>query len=413
MNAISQPAPMMPNATALLRRLDPPPALIRRDAAPRRTRIWEFATNLHCSIIGTCLSAVELRSTLRKCGVSVNGVSDHDLHKVGVTFAGRQADTARQLHKALDLRHKLAVSQFGRANSEDALRAMWCDAVRSGDIPGAYWATLTHPHASQAIVREAFGEVHMLSHLVGSANRADIKRLCILEAEKAELLDKVNRQQAALHEAVVQRDTQIAGLRQALADRLVAAAPANPDIETLQDLITDRERRLATEIRHRVALEQRLAAVLAERDNERAARTTAETANADLRQELQAAETALAAAPTDDGGNPDLQGTTLLYVGARPNQIAHLRGSVEAWGGELLHHDGGIEHHPTLLAGLVSRCDIAAFPVDCVSHDAVNILKTQCRRAAKRYLPLRSASVTSLLAGLRAAAVPAPDRTVD
>jgi len=30
-------------------------------AAAGRRKIWEFATNLHCSIIGTCLSTAELR----------------------------------------------------------------------------------------------------------------------------------------------------------------------------------------------------------------------------------------------------------------------------------------------------------------------------------------------------------------
>ena len=64
---------------------------------------------------------------------------------------------------------------------------MWSEAVRRGEIPGAYWAILTHPVTTQAIIREAFGEVHMLSHLVGSANRADLRRLCQLEAEKADL----------------------------------------------------------------------------------------------------------------------------------------------------------------------------------------------------------------------------------
>jgi hypothetical protein len=46
-----------------------PPALIKREAAPRRTKIWEFGANLHCSIIGTCLSTAELRQILRKAGV--------------------------------------------------------------------------------------------------------------------------------------------------------------------------------------------------------------------------------------------------------------------------------------------------------------------------------------------------------
>ena len=61
------------------------------DAQVRRTRIWEFGTNLHCSIIGTCLSTAELRHVLEK--VKVNGAataSDHDLHCLGVMLASRR-----------------------------------------------------------------------------------------------------------------------------------------------------------------------------------------------------------------------------------------------------------------------------------------------------------------------------------
>ena len=134
---------------------------------------------------------------------------------------------------------------------------MWQAAVRRGDIPGAYWATLTHPLTNQAIVREAFGEVHMLSHLVGSANRADIRRLCVLEADKAALEAKVERQQQALHEAVVSRDTQIRELRQALGSGSTKLCRTTA---ALRDLVGDRERRLAAEGRRRAALQDRLAA---------------------------------------------------------------------------------------------------------------------------------------------------------
>src|ERR1700733_8682337 len=148
-----------------------PPRLVARDAPPlptappRRTKIWEFNSNLHCSIIGTCLSTGELRQTLKKLGVASQDCSDHELHGIAVSLAGRQDNAARQLNKALDHRHKLAVSQFAKATSEDELRTLWVQAVRRGEIPGAYWATLTHPATTQALVREAFGEVHMLSHL--------------------------------------------------------------------------------------------------------------------------------------------------------------------------------------------------------------------------------------------------------
>jgi hypothetical protein len=42
------------------------------------------------------------------------------------------------------------------------------------------------------------------------------------------------------------------------------------------------------------------------------------------------------------------------------------------------------------------------FPVDCISHDAANTVKSLCRQGDKRFIPLRSASVTSLLAALQA-----------
>jgi hypothetical protein len=65
----------------------------------------------------------------------------------------------------------------------------------------------------------------MLSHLVGSANRADIRRLCQLETDKAALQAKLDRQQIALHEGVVTRDRQIDDLRKALMQRLVTESP--------------------------------------------------------------------------------------------------------------------------------------------------------------------------------------------
>jgi hypothetical protein len=106
-----------------------------------------------------------------------------------------------------------------------------------------------------------------------------------------------------------------------------------------------------------------------------------------------------------------VDGLSLLYVGGRPNQVAHLRALSERRGAELLHHDGGIEHHPDLLAGLTSRADIVLFPVDCVSHDAALMVKRLCRQAGKRFIPLRSASTTSFLAALRPLGLAEPAST--
>jgi hypothetical protein len=398
----------MPRTPAFTRSVDIgaiPPALVKREAAPRRAKIWDFSTNLHCSIIGTCLTTGELRQVLRKFGLAGPHCSDHDLHHTAVTLAARHDGPARQLHKALDRRHKLAVSQFDKATTEAALRSMWREAVQRGDIPGAYWATLTHPLTNQTIIREAFGEVHMLSHLVGSANRADIRRLCLLEADKAALEAKIERQQQALHEAVVNREAQIRDLRQALTQRIINEALPE-DNAALRDLIGDLERRLAVESRRRIATEVRLAASQTDAVRERSDRIKAERERDALRREVDAIEASLVFVDPDE---PDLPQQTVrlgdivvLYVGGRPNQIGPMRTTAERLGATLLHHDGGIENHPKLLAGLVSRSDMVVFPVDCVSHDAAKAVKALCLQAGKPFVPLRSASVTSLLAALQA-----------
>jgi hypothetical protein len=403
----------------------PPVLVTREDAAPasgppKRARIWEFSTHLHCSIIGTCVSTGELRQILKKLGLAPPDSTDHELHGTAVSLAGRHDIGGKLLNKALDQRHRLAVSQFARASAEDAVRLLWREAVRRGEVPGAYWATLTHGATTPALIREAFGEVHMLSHLVafgevhmlshlvGSANRADIRRLCELEADKAALEAKLERQQTAFREAVASRDAQLQDLRQALTQRIAAEPPpvagANEGA-VLRQLVADLERRLARETRHGAAAEARLAEARTGIADERSARTRAERDCDALRQELDAIEASLLADrtghPTDAQPEPRLDGLALLYVGGHPHQVARLRAVGEQMGATFLHHDGGIENHPNLLAGLTSRADLVMFPVDCISHEAATTVKLLCRQVGKRYLPLRSASVTSLLAALR------------
>jgi hypothetical protein len=393
-----------------------PPVLVARAAAtpvsgpPRRTKIWEFNTNLHCSIVGTCLSTGELRQVMKKLGLAPPESTDHELHGTAVTLAGRHDTAGKLLNKALDRRHQIAINQFAKADTEGGVRALWRDAVRRGDIPGAYWATLTHAAATPAIVREAFGDVHMLSHLVGAANRADIRRLCQLEADKAELEAKLERQQLALRDAIVTRDASIRQLRQALAQRIAAEPMASPvsgaeETGVLRHVVADLERRLARETRDRAAVDARLSDTHAVIARERMARTKAESERDVLRRELEAIEQSLVpgcADPTLHAGQPArLDGIVLLYVGGRANQVAHLRTVGERLGATFLHHDGGIENHPNLLPGLTSRSDLVLFPVDCISHDAARAVKQFCRQAGKRFVPLRSASVTSLLAALR------------
>jgi hypothetical protein len=390
-----------------------PPALVTRDEAaaiagpPRRTKLWEFSTNLHCSIIGTCLSTAELRQLLKKVGLAPPDSSDHDLHGAAVSLAVRHDKAAKLLHKALDERHRIAIHQFSKVHTENEVRSLWRDSVRRGEIPGAYWATLTHPATTRAIIRDAFGEVHMLSHLVGSANRADIRRLGQLEEENAELRSRLDKQQAAFREAVVTRDTTVQALRQALS-RQVASGLYTPDENSvmLRQLVADLERRLTSEARRSAVLAERLANANAAMSEERTARVNSERANCSLRRELEVIEASMPtvccdSAAATDTSRPRLDGVTLLYVGGRTHNIAQLRAMAEKFGAVFVHHDGGIEHHLNLLAGLASQAHLVVFPVDCISHHAAQLAKQLCRQTGKRFIPLRSASTTSLLAALQ------------
>jgi hypothetical protein len=87
---------------------------------------------------------------------------------------------------------------------------------KQGDIPDAYWAALMHPATTQDIVSRIFAGVHMLSHVVGTANRADIRRLRQLEADNVLLAANVERQQRQLHEGFVERDRTIRELNELL-----------------------------------------------------------------------------------------------------------------------------------------------------------------------------------------------------
>jgi hypothetical protein len=377
--------------------------------AKRRTVIWDLHHSMHCSIIGTCLSSAELRRLLIKVNaVGVEAANDHDLHMLGVMLAGRPEAGAKVLQKTLDRRHETAIKQFARAKDAAALSRMWDDALKRGDIPGAYWATLTHPSATDEIARRVFGDVHMLSHLVGAANRADIRRLTALENQNAALNEKLERQQRQLRDGFVERDATIGRLNAVLAQTIARGdgPPVSSDefARTTKETIADLERRLSHEIGRRERLEKRVEVLNSALSETEQARHHAEHRCKLLADELASVEPRLdslfATGESNADGALDLTGRIVLYVGGRANQVPQLAALVERGGGTFLHHDGGVEQSAALLPGLISRADWTLFPVDCISHDAMGTIKRVCRQTQKQFRPLRTSSLTCTLAEL-------------
>lgn len=378
----------------------------------RRSKIWELADSLHCSIIGTCLSNAELRQVLVRLNVpNAEKADEHELHVLGVTLAGRRDAGAKVLQKALDRRHALTIKLYGGAKDEAALRGLWEQSAQRGDIPGAYWALLSHPATTEAVVKKAFQHVHMLSHLVGAANRADIRRLRQLEDENAALLEKVARQQAQLREGFTARDVRIRQLSDLIAAQVKppvaqshAGAGAREEIETLRTVIADVNAKLGQETARRERLEQRVNAVSATLQATEAALKVAEAVRDAAIRDIEVIEDHVLRMLEPDGVDRDsaldLGGRTILYVGGRAHQIPQMKALVERTGACFLHHDGGLEHNAGLLPGLVSRADVSVFPIDCISHNAVAAVKRLCRQLQKPYLPLRTASLAALMSSL-------------
>jgi len=374
----------------------PPAVEPARQPPARRRSIWELGASLHCSIIGTCLSADDLRRVLRKLGQDSAEATDYALHGIAVGLCGSQSVGSKLINRALDEKHRATIRRLDAVRNADALRQAWRDAVASGEIPGAYWAALTHPCAERPLVVDLFGEVHMLSHLVGAANRADIRRLAAQEREIAALRETVARQQARLRTDIGERDDRIRALQDLLASRPAGAAGGTvPELSEYHRVATDLARRAEREARRREAAERRADAAEAQVREAQDALRRAERAEAALLRELAAAEAALApaqaaAATTGEG--------IVLYVGGRSGQTALLRQAAERLGLALLHHDA--EQGSALLPGLISRADLVVFPVDCVSHDAALGVKRLCRQHDKPFRALRSTGAASLLAEL-------------
>lgn len=384
----------------------------------RRLKLWELDHRFHCLVIGTCLSLDELRRLARKADINVGAaMSGYELHHKFVQVAGNAVFAARATHKWLDRKFAAAIQRSSACRDAGALGSLWDEATAQGEVAGAFWALITHPFSDAALQQRVYGEVHMLSHLAGHSNHAAQHALAALKRRVAEL-----------EEAQV-RTADAARARVQALERAAAALAARANcVEAREQELAAARARLATlesgEAMMRLRAEKRMLAAelgrtLARAENaEREAREWMGLAFAAGREPAappgEAAATAAqqerGAPPCDAaaaGGclGPGLCGRRVLYVGGRNRQVAHFRALVARHNGELLHHDGGLSESTARLAALVQRVDAVLCPTDCVSHDACLQVKHLCKRAAKRFVPLRSASLACFVAALREVAV--------
>lgn len=370
-----------------------------------RLRLADLDPHLHCSVIGTCFSSHDLKKLLARF-IDVRDMDELTLHHEAVRLATLGGEPARQMGKALDRRYEATLQRYARARDEASLLGLWKESLKAGDIPGAYWAVLTHRRATEPLRQQAFGDVHMLSHLVGAANRADIRRLVSLEQDNHGLSDRLERAQERHAELVQERDHSLHSLQEARAQLEQFRQVPEPREEegALQQKLQDSQQALEDASERGRAMEA--SAHAARRESLRLAEELQQ-----LRQHAEALARELAATEQHVRSVPDatsvqspveqrLHGQRLLYVGGRPSSTPAIRALVESSGGEFRRHDGGIEDRKGVLPSALAWADLVVFPVDCIDHDSALALKRDCKRHGRPFLPLRSASVTSLIAAL-------------
>ncbi len=411
-----------------------------------------------CPIVGTCLTIAELRRICRKFGDAVSETAtDYEAH----VFLVGQAKVAgggptKYLQRYLDKKYRKDLRAFLKVTDGDELRRMWRERADAGDVPGPFWALMSHAHAPEGLLREAYGEVHMLSHRVGAANRADLARLTTLEDRLGELTAALEDSKTALREAVAvwkgrcrqamedlaeernrrqRAERERISLREAIETSAVAAVRRDRDVMRDQVLeLGERLRATEAEAGRQAALLERMHAELeqarrelTDRDNEVAAleaslfaalgdAAAAHLAHAEHHlddpaglDEHDHAQTCPDNCPGAGGGcacrrapaaHGGLSGKRVLYVGGRASLVSHYKVLAEKFGCELLHHDGGREQSSHRLWELLGSADAVVCPVDCVSHEACSLVKQACKGCLKPLILARSSGLSSLARSL-------------
>lgn len=431
MNAIARALPSGPGqagpALADFAALGPVPedtaaAAPAAAAGLRRRRLWDLAQQAHCPVVGVCMPIAALRRLMEKALGGPVADDAYELHIRAVAECRQRGRVSEALQRHLDLRYQPLLRQAAALKTTQALAAWWAEASVGRDLPGRFWATLTHPRCTPALADTVLGQIHMLQHQVGMATRVELERFeslidenAVLARELASAQARSMRQAAGFAQRAealeaellrqraltIQRQTELAQQRELLA-ALEAASPhlherhaLTREVAALRSQVLDLQRELAG-VREQLQ-RQRLRAVAAQRPMQAAPSPAAMAADA---AEPAATEKTAAASRS-------LADCAVLCVGGRSASLPLYRLVVERTGGRFLHHDGGAQDNPARLDATLAAADLVICQTGCVSHDAYWRVKDHCKRTGKRCVFVETPSRTALERALAQALRPA------
>ncbi|WP_028104904.1 DUF2325 domain-containing protein [Pseudoduganella violaceinigra] len=384
----------------------------------RRRRIWDLPHTCHCPLVGVGLPLGVLRKIVAKAVGGKVLADDYEVHVGAVSECGSRNRLSEAVQKELERRYAVVIQRFRAARDAAALEALWQAAVASGDVPGPFWAGLSHPQCSTELQERMCRDLHMIQHQAGAATRADISRLQTLEQangalerELARLQQRSTAWQAERHAEQEQHAAAVMQLRAQLVGRDSTLASLRQQLEDLHASIPGlgTRERLARQLS---TTEQRVHELRAEAAAARAEAAALERQLAEARSALAALQPspAMPAAATAATGGPAVAaGTTpqritlhgllaerVLCVGGRAGNVAGYRSVIEDAGAEFLHHDGGLEDNVARLESSMAAADLVICQTACISHSAYWRVKDFCKRHQKRCIFIDNPSVTTL-----------------
>lgn len=373
----------------------------------RRFRLWELPSKCHCPLIGACLPVAALRRIVGRVAGGELLADDYELHVGTVHECARRSPVSEKVQQALEKRHAPTIGRFRQARRADALFALWVEAVNSGDVAGAFWATLTHPCCDDALRDKLCCDMHMLQHHAAAGAREGMDRMRAMQADNSALASRLAEAQQRNRRLVADRDREIQKLNMELMQHRAAAIGRDTMVAALQAQCTAL-RAAIPELDSRERLQQkveRLLARLAAADEEIA---TLRKQRTSVQPEPPAPAHLAADAPAtvDDAeaakasGAVDLRDRTVLCVGGRSGSVANYRDLVENVGGRFAHHDGGRENNARQLDASLAAADLVICQTGCISHHAYWRVKDHCKRHNKRCVFLDKPSMSTLARGL-------------
>lgn len=393
----------------------PPAALRHATEAPtgsRRRRLWDLPDNCHCPVVGVCLPLRTMRKLMSKI-VGDQLISDYDMHTGAVSVCNSRNHISEVLQRELELRYTVVIKQFKSIKDTPALALRWNQAIEEGDVTGAFWAGLTHPHCNQTLQEKMCRDMHMLQHQAGAHVRVDVAKMNTLIAENGVLTKELGRVQERITRLVNEKMTEITRLNTTLMQLQADIVGKDTEITVLKadkaelemstpdlmsrvqlneqlDYLRERNRELE---RSQLALKQQL-------EQSTLARERSEAVELARLQQQQAEQRE--AAQKRPLQNTDLQQKIVLCVGGRDGNLGAYRDLIECAGGQFEHHDGGREDNLKQLNSNLTAADVVICQTGCISHNAYWRVKDHCKRHGKPCVFLENPSATSMARSLEA-----------